>query len=177
MYNKNNNKRRTIMKKILVLILALVMTMSLTACGGGIEEIEITHDNWKDYLEIKNIPVYDDEYDTAYHYTLLCLKDEYADKNIFEGTDLSIDYSALLSHYDYTVEDGEIVVGNLRPENDGFKGGTFKWDDFGVHSMDAVEYIENKCAPVVTFETFGNKDYIVIFDYLEVDVRGTLVLE
>ena len=30
------------MKKILVLILALVMTMSLTACGGGIEEIEIT---------------------------------------------------------------------------------------------------------------------------------------
>ena len=65
------------MKKILVLILALVMIMSLTACGGGddsteiivtnddgyscikenkmgsiIEKVEITADNWQDYIKI-----------------------------------------------------------------------------------------------------------------------------
>ena len=39
------------MKKLLVLILALVMIMSLTACGG--ETIEITTDNWQDYLLVK----------------------------------------------------------------------------------------------------------------------------
>lgn len=39
------------MKKLLVLILALVMVMSLTACGG--ETIEITTDNWQDYLLVK----------------------------------------------------------------------------------------------------------------------------
>ena len=38
------------MKKILVLILALVMMLSLTACGG--EKIEITTDNWQDYFDV-----------------------------------------------------------------------------------------------------------------------------
>ena len=63
------------MKKILVLILALVMTMSLTACGGGIEEIEITHDNWKDYLEIKkNVNIFTDAFDEIESVSLLnCL--------------------------------------------------------------------------------------------------------
>ena len=41
------------MKKLLVLILALVMMLSLTACGG--EKIEITTDNWQDYFEFAHL--------------------------------------------------------------------------------------------------------------------------
>ena len=40
------------MKKLLVLFLALIMIMSLTACGQSGEKVEITMDNWQEYLEL-----------------------------------------------------------------------------------------------------------------------------
>ena len=68
------------MKKLLVLILALVMVMSLTACGG--ETIEITTDNWQDYLLVKQEIIVEDilndfeEIETRYakEVTFLCQK-------------------------------------------------------------------------------------------------------
>ena len=80
------------MKKLLVLILALVMVMPLTACGG--ETIEITTDNWQDYLLVKQEIIVEDilndfeEIETRYakEVTFLCLKDEYAGRNVSRDT-------------------------------------------------------------------------------------------
>ena len=93
------------MKKLLVLILALVMIMSLTACGG--ETIEITTDNWQDYLLVKQEIIVEDilndfeEIETRYakEVTFLCLKDEYAGRNVSRVTNISVEYKCTMQSY------------------------------------------------------------------------------
>ncbi|MBR5129426.1 MAG: hypothetical protein IKU67_05180, partial [Firmicutes bacterium] len=101
------------MKKFLVLVLALVMMFSLAACGG--EKIEITTDNWQDYLEIKQVFVLEERNPgdmpndpIAFNYTFLGLKDEYADKVVSDETELTVNYSAIERYYKFSVEDGQI---------------------------------------------------------------------
>lgn len=103
------------MKKIIALLLAVVMCFSLVACGGDKETsnnnepqeetIEITIDNWQNYLEIK-------EYFDFYYVTnefgvpikahpnlrvLLTLKEEYRD---YLYSDFAVEFNA-----DYCAKD------------------------------------------------------------------------
>lgn len=72
------------MKRLFASILALVMFLSMAACGGGepeptLVETEITLDNWFVYFDITEAPeeFYESDQDgTGYYITL---KDEYAD--------------------------------------------------------------------------------------------------
>ena len=99
------------MKKLWALVLAAAMCFSLIACGSvekRIEEldrnvyevIEITPDNWQDYFEIVEVPVW--EYGEAGEVldcygiiTSLCLKEEFAEKTLSEHTELEFKYTAL----------------------------------------------------------------------------------
>lgn len=74
------------MKKILALLLAAVMCLSLVACGGiggKTEVVELTLDNWQDYFELTVVEYYDlnafgevEKLELQQH---LCVKEEYAD--------------------------------------------------------------------------------------------------
>ena len=101
------------MKRVLVVILVLVMVFSMAACGPSVEdlpkEVEITSDNWDDYLEIKEIQTW--KYDASGNassvgdfVTVIALKDKYSAKTISEETVLSFEYEAnvkeLMMHYD-----------------------------------------------------------------------------
>ena len=111
------------MKKLLVLILALVMIMSLTACGG--EKIEITTDNWQDYLEFKQIYIAEDEIDDFGDvvstrpsvYPMLCLKDAYKDMDVSDDSDIVIAYKANNVYYNCKIENGSVVINSVVGEN------------------------------------------------------------
>ena len=171
------------MKKILVLILALVMMLSLTACGG--EKIEITTDNWQDYLEIKQVFVLEarNPGDTpsdslAFNYTILGLKDEYADKLVSDETELTLNYSAMERYYDFSVEDGKIVKGELAGREPYSYGGTMGHDDSLAFSRETDEMLESDYKRVVQFPSSGNFDVVAILEDIEIErIEGILVLE
>ena len=51
------------MKKALSLLLALMLCLSLCACGEGSKDIELTLDNYKDYLEVRTYASHGDDVD------------------------------------------------------------------------------------------------------------------
>ena len=119
------------MKKRFSLLVAILMIISLAACGGekktesntipknntqvdaegriteatknsaeGLPtEIEITLDNWRDYLEMKYMVGWDynafDEIEGySYIYPVLALKEEYMGGTISSNTELSVEFTA-----------------------------------------------------------------------------------
>ena len=94
------------MKKIIAMLLMLVMSCSLVACGGkeqelepaeGQEAIEITTENWQTYFEVKDdVDVYKEkdaegkEIVKAYMDKYICLKEEY--KENFAVADVTFTY-------------------------------------------------------------------------------------
>lgn len=107
------------MKKILVLLLALIMIMSLTACGQSGEKVEITMDNWQEYLELTaevGVEKDDNGATDVFGIVVLKVKDEYIVKEGY-GTDITFEYS-----YDYVVREatnfdvktGEIELGKVK---------------------------------------------------------------
>ena len=107
------------MKKILALLLALVMMLSLTACGG--EKIEITTDNWQDYLEIRQENIIEESVNAlgdvesrcVFRPAMLCLKEEYADKKVSSKTEIALEYKGTGVAYEYKFDDdGKVVIGD-----------------------------------------------------------------
>lgn len=104
------------MKKILALLLAAVMCLSLVACGGKeqkTETIEITLENWQDYFEVKLAPtVYKNDFDEidrcfAHHYVYL--KSEYRDKLV--EADVAFGWNSEgygLGLFTYNLETGDL---------------------------------------------------------------------
>ncbi len=112
------------MKKILALLLAAVMCLSLVACGGGndtpstndnnanntsqenensttdnidYEPVEITLDNWQDYFEVVEVPVWEenafgeiDSFNLEYEFRL---KEEYYPRLNAEASNIVIEIS------------------------------------------------------------------------------------
>ena len=172
------------MKKILVLILALVMMLSLTACGG--EKIEITTDNWQDYLEIKQVFVLEKRNPgdvpsdpLAFNYTFLGLKDEYADKVVSDETELTVNYSAMERYYKFSVEDGQIIKGEFATERIPFSYVDAIAGNYNLaFSRETDDMLENEYKRVVQFSSSGNFDEVGILEDIEIEkIEGTLVLE
>lgn len=173
------------MKKILVLILALIMMLSLTACGS--EKIEITTDNWQDYLELKYVSVLEKRVDAfgdvteemPMNYTILCLKEEYSDKNVSDETEIALKYNGVEKYYQYTVVDGKLVKGavakNYNPMN---VGETIGHADYLAFTRETEEMLDTEYKMVVQFRSSGYKDVISFLEDLEIErIEGTLVLE
>ena len=173
------------MKKLLVLILALVMIMSLTACGG--EKIEITTDNWQDYLEFKQIYIAEDEIDDFGDvvstrpsvYPMLCLKDAYKDMDVSDDSDIVIAYKANNVYYNCKIENGSVVVG----EKTGYRVApieeTIKYSTY-VPALDEVEdMLVNDYDKVALFTTWviNNETIGILEDFEITRIEGTLVLE
>jgi len=93
------------MKKFIAMLLMMIMSVSLVACGGkeqelepaeGQEAIEITTENWQTYFEIReDVDVYETEKDgekvvKAYMDKYICLKEAYKDK--FSAADVTFTY-------------------------------------------------------------------------------------
>lgn len=173
------------MKKLLALILVLVMIMTLTACGG--EEIEITTDNWQDYLEFKQIYIAEDEIDDFGDvvgtrpsvYPMLCLKDEYKGMTVSDGSDIVIAYKANNVYYNCTIENGSVVIGEkteyrVEPVDETIKYSTY------VPALDEVEdMLVNDYDKVAIFQAWKiNNETIGILEDFEITrIEGTLVLE
>jgi len=98
------------MKKVLSLILALTLCLSLCACGNEknestdkattkqdpdtsySDEIVITTENWQDYLEMKEIVDWSASGSGCAVTFSLGLKDEYADKEVSSMTTLDVEW-------------------------------------------------------------------------------------
>lgn len=94
------------MKKALSLLLALVLCLSLCACGSKGETVEITLDNWQTYFEYRHDIEWSyndfDEPIGATYITYLCVKDEYADRINLEQSNVIWEYNE--SHRAVTYE-------------------------------------------------------------------------
>ena len=97
------------MKKILALLLAAIMCLSLAACGKKTETIEITTDNWQEYFELQYTDTWSlnafNEYDNVKRDVILVIKEEYASRlaDNDEST-LIIDFSCDASIWPATVD-------------------------------------------------------------------------
>lgn len=97
------------MKKLLALLLAAVMCLSLAACGKKTETIEITTDNWQEYFELQYTDTWSlnafNEYDDVKRDVILVVKEEYASRlaDNDENT-LIIDFSCDTSIWSATVD-------------------------------------------------------------------------
>ena len=173
------------MKKLSVLILALVMVMSLTACGG--ETIEITTDNWQDYMEFKQVYIVDkivDDFgdvvgEKPSSYPMLCLKDEYKGMAVSDDSDIVIAYKANNVYYNCKIENGSVVVG----EKTGYRvepiDETIKYSTY-VPALDEVEdMLVNDYDKVALFTTWviNNETIAILEDFEITRIEGTLVLE
>ena len=172
------------MKKLLVLVLALVMMLSLTACGS--EKIEITTDNWQDYLEIKQVLLNEKQLDSfgevnsemAFCYTMLCLKDEYADKTVSDDTDIALTFNALERHYEYTMDGEKVVKGELIKRDPISRGETIGHDDYGTFARETDDYLNTEYKKVALLPGLGSTDFIGVLEDIEIErIEGTLVLE
>lgn len=171
------------MKKIIIMILAMVVALSLTACGG--EKIEITTDNWQDYLEVKEAFIVDEYVDAfgdvtdrfVFKATMLCLNDQYAGKIIADDTDIAVKFSGNITTYNCVLsDDGTVTVGEKRnsepPFEETVSNGMYTFVSEGAKEKLA----ENDC--VVLLRTAGNRDAFGVIENLEISrIEGTLVLE
>lgn len=172
------------MKKILVLVLALVMMLSLTACGS--EKIEITTDNWQDYLEIKQVLLNEKQLDEfgevnsemAFCYTMLCLKDEYADKTVSEDTDIALTFDAVERCYEYTLDGEKVVKGDPVKREPRSIGETIGHDDYATFVRETDDYLNTEYKKVALLPGLGNTDVVGVLEDIEIErIEGTLVLE
>ncbi len=183
------------MKKVLVLILALVIMMSLNACGGPSvdnlpKEVEITVDNWDDYLEIKEIQTWKyDESGKAYGVgqcvTVIALKDKYSSKVISEETVLDFEYTANVKELMMTYDLENLEVTFMDPPTGEAQAvevtNTTGYDKIAVFKDIALytyEQVTKECQPVGLFliNPFGMKANV----YEDVELtkaEGTLVFE
>ena len=144
----NKKEGLNIMKKLLAMLLVAVMSFSLVACGGEAEskndsvqqettqnetsnaeteenkvekipkEVEITVDNWQEYFEIVEVPVWVfndfDEIEGCYGIiTSLCLKEEFVEKGVSEKTNLAFEYTATrhVVPFEADLENKEVTLG------------------------------------------------------------------
>ena len=108
------------MKKKLILILAILMCISLCACGTTEKEIEITMDNWQDYFEFKEIVLPWNTYNAF---------DELESENV------TIDYCVVLKDkYEINEEKSKVAIE--------FTGYIQEWSINADMSTLEVDYIE-----------------------------------
>ena len=173
------------MKKLLALAMALVMLFSLTACGG--EKMEITTDNWQDYLEFKQIYIVEDEKDDfgdvvgekPSNYPMLCLKDKYKGMRVLDDSDIVIAYKANNVFYNCKIEDGSVVIGDKARYASQPIDETIKYSTY-VPALDEVEdMLINDYDKVAIFQTWviDNETIATLEDFEITRIEGTLVLE
>ncbi|MBR6529620.1 MAG: hypothetical protein IKT62_06240 [Firmicutes bacterium] len=172
------------MKKLLVLILALVMMMSLTACGG--EKIEITTENWRDYLEIRQEFATIDKLDAfgnvdgerVTNFTMLCLKEEYADRVASDSTDLTFTFMATNVFYEYSIEDGKIIKGEVAAYEPMDKVETITDETYLASDDETEQMLVDEYDKVVLLPTFDVEEAVGILENIVIGkFEGTLVLE
>ena len=118
------------MKKLLVLILALVMIMSLTACGGNnndessgenndskVQSFEITNENWDKYFEYVTTDLEMEDPDLATASTYLLLKEEFGTADA-ELSNVSVEMKYNPQMYIYKVDFTNKTYEQLRPNGE-----------------------------------------------------------
>ena len=171
------------MKKIIVMLLAMVVALSLTACGG--EKIEITTDNWQDYLEVKEAFIVDEHVDAfgdvterfIFKATMLCLNDQYTGKTIEDDTNVAVKYSGNITVYNCVLkDDGTVTVGEKSYSESPFEE-TVSRGMYTFVSEGAKETLaENDC--VILLRSTGDREAFGVIENLEISrIEGTLVLE
>lgn len=185
------------MKKLLASLLAVVLCLSLTACGveeriaqldrNVYEVIEITVDNWQDYFEIVEVTVWETDeagevVDCYGVITSLCLKEEFADKTLSEKTELEFQYRALRHICEFTadLEKQEITIG--APDS--------QWDEEisrkasyvapdKRNASDQAIYDYTSAYPVITHLLFSATGYATyrLENVVFTDIKGALIFE
>ena len=173
------------MKKLLALAMALVMLFSLTACGG--EKIEITTDNWQDYLEFKQIYIVEDEIDgfgdvvgkRPLASPMLCLKDAYKDMDVSDESDIVIAYKANHVFYNCEIKDDSVVVGEKARYREQLTEGTVKYNNYVPRLQEVEDMLVNDYDKVTLFSTWviDNETIDILEDFEITRIEGTLVLE
>jgi len=176
------------MKKAVSLILALVMCLSLCACGTKTKTIEITDDNWQQYFEVQDLIEWQtDEFgDTSSLWVryILCVKAEYADRIVLEESDVAVEYIKYEQTVPVTIDfaNKEYVFGDVDKDN-AFKN---KGQDRLLKEYDAFleEYyaVLASIDPVIFDESSiridenGNQE-ATCADFVINRIHGTIVVE
>lgn len=200
------------MKKIVTLLVALIMVFSLSACGSSsdkkeeavkTESVEITMDNYSEYLEM--VPAaywYQNDFGEVDSVTFgedLCVKPEYADRVVYEESNLvykydwaywqvSFDYdiaNKTISNFKY-INESQDITSPKGTETGKFEGtpGTFETDTFTLY------YIKEGVVPLENnFSGLGyevKKDGVTLVEYIDgyeapkkdiTRIEGTLVIK
>ena len=164
------------MKKAISLLLALVLCLSLCACGKKTETIEITTENWNEYFTIEQVETWQEnafgEYDNLKIDLVLSIKDEYAER-VVEKQDttliiaFSCDGAVKGANIDYASQKYTIVEDRkIEPHNDILT--------ISINDLVAPYVITNgELAP----SSNGDIQYIMMFENPVVErVEGTLTL-
>ncbi len=110
------------MKKALALLLALVMCLSLAACGEKTQTVEITMDNWQEFFEIRLVEQWiEDDFGDVNFVEIsprFYIREEYRDKIIFDTMDFAVGYQVDTIPCDLEVdwENKAFYVGNALGE-------------------------------------------------------------
>ncbi len=106
------------MKKALALLLALVMCLSLSACGEKTQTVEITMDNWQEFFEIRpEVEWYQDDFGetTSLHYChFFAVRPEYLDKIDLDASELIIGSTGVFfaATYEVSWDEQTFEIGN-----------------------------------------------------------------
>ena len=161
------------------------MTLSLTACGS--EKIEITTDNWQEYLEYKQIYIAEKEVDDfgdvvgerPIAYPMLCLKDAYKDMEVSDDSDIVIAYKANNVFYNCEIENGSVIVGDKARYTPQPIDETVKYYSYSPNLQEVEDMLVNDYDKVALFTTLvvDNETIGILEDFEITRIEGTLVLE
>ena len=111
------------MKKAISMLLALVLCLSLCACGTQTEAIKISEDNWQQYFEVQELIEWQtDEFgdiSSLWVRYILCVKAEYADRIVLEESDVTVEYIKYEQTVPVTIDfaNKEYVFGDIDKDN------------------------------------------------------------
>ena len=123
------------MKKTLSLLLALVLCLSLCACGETETTVEIAMENWDNFFEFKEIELWHEnsfgEIDGLEIMPVICVREEYVDRIILQKTQVAVEYSTMYTPYYIKID---------------FENKTYEWgNDYSPESEDAHTAFTSDC--------------------------------
>ncbi len=154
------------MKKTLALLMALVMCLSLCACGEKKQTVEITMDNWMDFFEVRKEIEWEEndfgEAECLQVYHALFIRDEYAESINPDSIKLVFEYceEGALKTFDVDWENKILTEGELA-ESSNTKVHTATYN-----TANGVSYYEQQPLLVHRFDTGTNMGLVGKDEYI-----------
>lgn len=110
------------MRRIVIMTLVLAICIGLCACGKKETSVELTLENWNEYLEIKRVNQWKEDsfgdVTSVESAVWLCVKEEYAQKVNVDKLELAVEITYGLDNLIYSVDFADKTLEIMGPAND-----------------------------------------------------------